>query len=258
MFLALDQLLNLAAKWRYMYGGQTGVPVVTRAIVGRGWGQGATHSQSLQSVFAHFPGLYVVMPASPACAAGLLVTALRADAPTIILENRALYDHKGAVTTPIPPIAFGRGRVVREGKDVTIVATSLMVHEATRAAELLAAEQVSAEIIDPRTIRPLDESIILTSLAKTGRLVVADGSWAFCGFSAEVAALAAEKAHAQLRAPVRRVTPPDCPAPVSQPLEEAFHPGPLAIAKACLAALAAERKLPNRVDDVQRTFQGPY
>jgi acetoin:2,6-dichlorophenolindophenol oxidoreductase subunit beta len=258
MFLATDQLINLAAKWRYMFGNKSGVPVVTRAIVGRGWGQGATHSQSLQAMFGHFPGLHVAVPASPADAKGLLVSALQGSTPTIILENRALYEHVGEVPEEATPVPYGKGRVVREGSDITVVAASLMVHEAERAADMLAEQGVSVEVIDPRTVRPLDEEIILTSVGKTGHLVVADTSWARYGFAAEVAALAAEKAIGALRAPVKRVTPPDCPAPVSKPLEEAFHPSPITIAQACLDVLRSDLAVNGHVADVQAAFLGPY
>jgi pyruvate dehydrogenase E1 component beta subunit len=133
-----------------------------------------------------------------------------------------------------------------------------MVHEAERAADMLAQQGVSVEVIDPRTVRPLDEEIILTSVAKTGHLVVADTSWARYGFAAEVAALAAEKAVGALRAPVKRVTPPDCPAPVSKPLEEAFHPSPVTIAQACLDVLRSDLAVNGHVADVQAAFLGPY
>jgi pyruvate dehydrogenase E1 component beta subunit len=258
MFLCMDQLVNLAAKWRYMFGNKGGVPIVLRSVVGRGWGQGATHSQSLQSIFAHFPGLIVAMPASPADAKGLLVSALRGDAPVVVLENRALYDLEDEVPAEPYAIPFGRGRVVQAGTDVTIVASSLMAYEATRAAAILAEQGVSAEVIDPRTVRPLDAELILASLAKTGRLVVADTSWAMCGFAAEVAAVAAERGWASLRAPVRRVTLPDCPAPVSRPLEEAYHPSPTTIADACLDLVHGEPTGHRRVADVQASFVGPY
>src|SRR5262249_11859079 len=185
MFLATDQLINLAAKWRYMFGNKSGVPVVTRAIVGRGWGQGATHSQSLQSLFGHFPGLHVAVPASPADAKGLLISALQGSTPVIILENRALYEVEGEVDEALRPIPFGQGRLVRVGSDITIVGASLMAHEATRAADLLEQQGVSAEVIDPRTVRPLNQEIILASVRKTGHLVVVDTSWARYGFAAE-------------------------------------------------------------------------
>jgi acetoin:2,6-dichlorophenolindophenol oxidoreductase subunit beta len=258
MFLATDQLINLAAKWRYMFGDKSGVPVVSRAIVGRGWGQGATHSQSLHALFAHFPGLYVATPASPADAKGLLVSALQGGNPVVILENRALYEVEGEVPEAAVPVPFGQGRVVREGSDITIVAASLMVYEALRAADILEEQGISAEIIDPRSIRPLDETIIVESIRKTGHLVVADTSWALCGFAAEVAAVAAEKAFGALRAPVRRVTPPDCPAPVSRRLEEAFHPSPTTIARACVDVLRSDVAVDRELSDVQAAFVGPY
>jgi pyruvate dehydrogenase E1 component beta subunit len=258
MFLAMDQLINLAAKWRYMFGDKGGVPVVTRAIVGRGWGQGATHSQSLQATFAHFPGLMVATPASPADAKGLLVSALQGSAPVIILENRALYELEGEVPEGLEPIPFGQGRVVREGSDITIVAASLMVHEAERAATMLDEQGISAEVIDLRTPRPLDEDIILRSIYKTHHLVVADTSWARYGVAAEVAAVAAEKGWGALKAPVRRVTPPDSPAPVSKPLEDAYHPNPMTIAQACMDVLRSGNALDGSVADVQAAFQGPY
>jgi pyruvate dehydrogenase E1 component beta subunit len=258
MFLALDQIINLAAKCKYMYAAERGVPVVFRGIVGRGWGQGATHSQSLQSLFAHFPGLHVAAPAFPADAKGLLCAALRGETPAVLLENRALYDLDGQVPEELVPIPFGRGRIVREGTDVTVVGASLMAYEAARAAECLAEHGISCEVIDPRSMRPLDEAIILRSLRKTGHLVVADTSWSMYGFASEVAALAAEKGHAWLRAPVRRVTPPDCPAPVAKPLEDAFHPTPLTIMQACLDVLGIGTSVRRMIPDVVERFPGPY
>jgi pyruvate dehydrogenase E1 component beta subunit len=259
MFLATDQLINLAAKWKYMYQNGTSVPVVTRASIGRGFGQGATHSQSTHALFAHFPGLYVATPCFPADAKGLLVTALTGDVPVIILENRAVYNLEEHVPEEPYSIPFGKGRIVREGGDVTIVGASLMAYEALRAADILQQEHgISAEVIDPRSIRPLDTEIILNSIAKTHHLVVADTSWATYGFAAEVAAVAAEKGFADLMAPVRRVTLPDSPAPVSKPLEDAFHPTPRSIAQACLDVLRAEVQVTAHARDVQEAFAGPY
>jgi len=258
MFLAMDQIFNLAAKWKYMYAAERGVPVVFRGIVGRGWGQGATHSQSLQAVFAHFPGLHVATPASPADAKGLLCAALQGDTPVVSLENRALYELEGDVPEDPIPVPFGSARVVREGTDITVVGASLMAFEAARAADVLAEYDISVEVIDPRSIRPLDKDTILCSVRKTGRLVVADTSWAMYGFSSEVAAIAAEEAHAALKAPVRRVTPPDCPAPVSKPLEDAFHPTPMTIMRACLELMGLEGSAGRVLADVQARFPGPY
>lgn len=258
MFLAFDQLLNLTAKWKYMFGGASQVPVVVRAVVGRGWGQGATHSQSLHSVLGHFPGLYVATPCFPADAKGLLVSALRGGTPAVLLENRACFELEEEVADELPAVPFGRARVVREGDDVTIVAASLMAYEALRAADLLAAEGIRAEVVDPRSIRPLDEATILRSVRKTGRLVVADTSWQLYGFASEVAALAAEQAWDSLKAPVRRVTLPDCPAPVARSLEDAYHPTPLTIRDACLAVLNISAASGRTVADVQEKFAGPY
>ncbi len=242
-----------------MYATERGVPIVCRGIVGRGWGQGATHSQSLQATFAHFPGLHVATPASPADAKGLLVSALTGMTPVILLENRALYELEGDVPEEPVAIPFGQGRTVREGRDISIVGASLMAHEALRAAEVLASEHgIDAEVIDPRSIRPLDEELILGSVRKTGRLVVADTSWARFGFAAEVAAVVVEKGFEYLRAPVRRVTPPDCPAPVSRPLEEAFHPGPMTIVQECLNVMRSDGQVMRRLSDVQEHFTGPY
>ncbi|MEU8891657.1 transketolase C-terminal domain-containing protein [Streptomyces sp. NPDC048442] len=258
MFLAMDAMINLASKWRYMYGNQNGVPVVMRGVVGRGWGQGATHSQSLHATFGHFPGLYVAAPASAADAKGLLVSALQADTPVVLMENRSLYPVQGEVPEEAVPVPFGVGRIARHGTDVTVVAASLMVHEAERAAALLAEQGISVEVVDVRSIRPLDEDLICESVARTGRVVVADTSWARYGFSAEVAAVIAERIPAELRAPVRRVTPPDCPAPVSWPLEEAFHPSARSIAGACLDLLGENAVAVPALTGVDAGFIGPY
>ncbi|GEO40318.1 acetoin dehydrogenase [Skermanella aerolata] len=258
MFLAFDQLINLAAKWRYMYGGNAGsVPVVVRAVVGKGWGQGATHSQSLQSLLAHFPGLQVVLPALPQDAKGLTIAALQSNAPTVILEHRTLYGISGPVDEAYVPTPIGKARVVQEGTDVTIVATSFMVIEAMRAAEELAKEGVSVELVDLRSIRPLDEETILSSVRKTGRLVVADTSWELCGVVSEIAALAAEKAFHSLKAPVRRIALADCPAPVSMSLEAAFYPKASTIARAVLATLGRTHSHLGDID-LADDFKGPY
>ena len=258
-FLALDQLINLAAKWKYMFGGRAGsVPLVVRAIIGRGWGQGATHSQSLQSIFAHFPGIAVLMPASAHDAKGLTTAALAADHPSIILEYRSLYETEGPVPEDYFCEEIGRARVVREGRDVTIVATSQMVLEATVAAGTLAEMGIDVEIIDPRSIRPLDEATIVSSVRKTGRLIVVDTSWELCGFASEVAALAAEKAFSALKAPVRRITLPNCPAPVSSSLEAAFYPKASTIIKATAALLGKGSGGTYDAIDMVDNFKGPY
>jgi pyruvate dehydrogenase E1 component beta subunit len=258
MFLSFDNLINLAAKWRYMFMGRAGnVPIVVRAVIGKGWGQGATHSQSLQAPLAHFPGLTVVMPAFPADAKGLTLAALRHDGPVVILEHRALYATKGPVPEAPLPTPIGKAEIVRAGKDVTIVATSLMALEAVHAAEELARHDVDAEVINLHTIRPLDEETILASIRKTGRLVVADTSHELCGVASEVAALAAEKAWRDLKARVVRIALPNAPAPVSFELEKAFYPKADTIARASLSLLDVNAA---RLGDLSRedTFKGPY
>lgn len=258
MFLAFDQLINLAAKWKYMYAGNAGtVPIVVRAVIGKGWGQGSTHSQSLHAPLAHFPGLTVVMPAFPMDAKGLTLAALQSDGPVVILEHRALYDTLGDVPEDAEPTPIGQARVVREGTDVTIVATSFMAYESVLAAEELEKEGISAELIDPRTIRPLDTATILASVRKTGRLIVADTSWEMCGFASEVAALAAEQAFESLKAPIRRICLADCPAPVSQPLEAAFYPSASTIAAAAMVMLGRDGAIMDGIDR-EDGFKGPY
>jgi pyruvate/2-oxoglutarate/acetoin dehydrogenase E1 component len=258
MFLAFDMIINLAAKWKYMYGGNAGsVPIVVRGVIGRGWGQGASHSQSLQSAFAHFPGLTVVMPTFPKDAKGLTMSALRHPGPVVILEHRTLYDVEGDVPEEPYFTPLGKAAIVREGIDVSIVASSFMALESMRAADELAKEGISAEVVDIRSVRPLDEETILASARKTGRVVVADTSWELCGLSSEVAALLAEKAFDYLKGPVRRIALADCPAPVSQPLERAFYPSATTIAKACLAALGRQSSSLGHID-FEDGFKGPY
>ena len=258
MFLSFDMLFQLAAKWKYMYAGNGGeVPIVIRAIIGRGWGQGSTHSQSLQSVLAHFPGMTVVMPAFPADAKGLMITALRHTGPVVILEYRTLYDTIGPVSIEPEAIPFGRANIIHAGSDITIVATSFMSYEALQAAKELKKSGVSAEVIDLRSIRPLDEETIINSVKKTGRLIVADTSWELCGISSEIAALIAEKAFYSLKLPVCRIALPDCPAPVSQSLEKVFYPSSSTI---YMAAMKMMNKGEDQVsmNDISSEFKGPY
>src|SRR3990167_475371 len=222
--LAMEQVVNQAAKWRYMFGGMHSVPLVIRLIIGRGWGQGPQHSQSLQAWFAHVPGLKVVMPATPADAKGLLIASIEDNNPVIFLEHRWLHNISGEVPEGICRVPLGKARVAREGDDVTIVATSYMVLEALRAAERLAEDGISAEVIDVRSLRPLDEETILESVRRTGRLIAADAGWATCGFAAEVVAVACEQAFEHLTCPPRRVTLPDGPCPSSAALASHYYP----------------------------------
>jgi acetoin:2,6-dichlorophenolindophenol oxidoreductase subunit beta len=224
MLLATDQILNQAAKFHYMFGGAIHVPVVVRGIVNRGGEQAAQHSQALQSLYAHIPGLKVVMPSTPYDAKGLLVSSVLDDNPVIYIDDRWLYQEEGEVPEDCYTVPLGEGVVRRAGRDVTIVATSHMCVLALGAADLLENDGVSAEIIDPRTVKPLDEALIYESVRKTGRLVVADAAWRSCGFAAEVAALVADNAFSSLKGPIQRVTLPEAPAPSSHSLEQVYYP----------------------------------
>lgn len=258
MFLSFDMLLQLSAKWKYMYGGNGGqAPIVVRGIIGRGWGQGSTHSQSLQAPLAHFPGMTVVMPAFPCDAKGLMLSALNHSGPVVILEHRLLYDTVGEVSEDYVPTPLGKAAVVRQGEDLTIVATSYMAYEAVHAADELAKSGISAEVVDLRSIRPLDEATVLASVRKTGRLIVADTSWELCGVTSEVAALVAEKAFSSLKAPVRRIALADCPAPVTHSLEKVFYPTATTIARAALALLGKDSSNLGPIDRSE-SFKGPY
>ncbi len=219
-----DQVVNQMAKMRYMFGGQVRLPLVLRTHTGAGLNAGPQHSGSLEAWAAHVPGLKVVMPATPADAKGLLKAAIRDDNPVIVVENKALYGNKGEVPAGDHVVPIGRAAVRREGRDVTVVALSRMVGEALKAAELAAKDGIDVEVVDPRTVSPLDREGLLGSVRKTGRLVIAHEAWGPCGLGAEVAALAAEHALAALKAPVRRVTPPFTPVPFSPPMEKFWLP----------------------------------
>lgn len=225
LYLALDQLANHAAKWSYMFAGKVSAPLVIWACVGRGWGGAAQHSQAIQAIFAHIPGLKVVMPGSCRDAKGVMLAAIADPNPVIIIDHR--FNMKCSGATPEKPYSspLNSGRIVREGSDITIVATSHLVREAWIAAERLAKDGVSAEIFDPRVISPLDRRGILASLKKTGRLAIVDTGSLSYGFTAEVAALAASDGFAFLKEPVIRVAAPDLPVPGGHTLERDYYFG---------------------------------
>jgi pyruvate dehydrogenase E1 component beta subunit len=224
MLYAIDPIINEAANWHYMNGGNTSVPVVIWGIINRGGEQAAQHSQSLHAVFAHVPGLKVVMPSTPYDAKGLMIAAIKDPNPVIYIDDRWLYGVEEAVPEEIYEVDIGKGIVRRKGKDVTVVSVSFMVQEALKAARQMEKEQFSVEVIDLRTVKPLDQDLILESVRKTGKLVIVDGGWKTCGLAAETSALVAEKGFEFLRAPIKRVTLPDCPAPASRTLEKAYYP----------------------------------
>ena len=235
--LTMDQLVNHAAKWRAMFHGAHPVPLVIRAIVGRGWGNGPQHTQSHHGIFAHVPGLKVVVPATPHDAKGLFIAAVEDDDPVIYIEHRWMHEEDGEVPDGYYEVPIGKAAVVRAGTDLTVVAVGPYVGEALKAAGALEGEGVSTEVIDLRTLRPLDSETLLASVRRTGRLVVADADWGPCGVSAEVLALAAEHALGALKAPPVRVTWPDSPVPSSPAIEPQFYPGARQIHAAALYTL---------------------
>jgi acetoin:2,6-dichlorophenolindophenol oxidoreductase subunit beta len=237
--LALDQLVNQAAKAHFMSGGQLSVPLVVRTQGGAGQRGGAQHSQSLESWLTHIPGLKVVMPSRAADVGGLLASAIADPNPVVFIENKALYFRREEVPEDPQPVPIGRSVTVREGADVTIVALSRMVAEALAAADQLAEEGIEAEVIDPRTLLPLDVETIVESVRRTNRLVVAHEAVAHGGFGAEVAARVQAAAFDDLDAPVERVGAPFAPVPLSPPLEDAYLPGAQEIVAAAHATLGA-------------------
>jgi len=224
MYYAMDQIANHAANWHYMFGGQLSVPITIWAIINRGGEQAAQHSQALQAIFTHIPGLKVVMPSTPYDAKGLLVASIQDDNPVVYIDDRWLYKREGEVPEELYLVPIGKGMVRKKGKDVTAVATSYMVWETMKAAEVLEKESIHVEVIDLLSLKPLDEDLLLESVKKTGKLVIADGGWKTCGIGAEISALVAEKLFEYLKAPIMRISLPDTPAPASSRLEEAYYP----------------------------------
>ena len=222
--IALDQIVNNAAKIRYMSGGQLSVPIVIRGPGSAAHQLGAQHSQSLEAWFCHVPGLKVVMPATPHDAKGLLKSAIRDKNPVIFIEAQLLYGTKGEVAEGEYTIPLGLADVKRAGNDVTIVAYSKMLLLALEAAEQLNREGIDAEVIDPRTLKPLDIQTIVDSVKKTGRLVIVEEGWRFCGLGAQIADSIYQAAFDYLDAPIVRVTGEDVPMPYSRPLEDAAIP----------------------------------
>jgi pyruvate dehydrogenase E1 component beta subunit len=263
--LALDQIVNNAAKWHYMFGGQLSVPLVIRLVIGRGWGQGPQHSQSLQALFAHVPGLKVVMPATPHDAKGLLIAAIEDDNPVIFIEHRWLHGVLGPVPAEMYRVPLGQARMARHGTDVTIVGTSYMTLEAIRAAEILADDGIDADVIDVRTLTPLDRNCIVESVARTHRLVVVDAAWRTCGFAAEVIAQVVESIGA-LAAPPRRLTLPDVPIPSTPALANLCYPRAVHIVNAVRGMWGLSERTESELrieheaglDVPDRAFSGPF
>jgi pyruvate dehydrogenase E1 component beta subunit len=260
LLLAMNQLANMVSSYTYTTGGKTKVPLVIRAIVGRGWGQGYQHSKSMHSVFAHIPGLKVVLPTTPKDAKGLLISAIRDDNPVVFIEHRWLYWQEGDVPEEPFTIPIGKANVLREGRDITVVATSWMNVEALKAAEILGRNGISIEIVDPRTIAPFNDELIIKSVEKTGHCIVADNDWLDCGFSAEVATRVSEKCFGKLKSPVQRIGFAHTSCPTARHLENCFYPNAIDI----IRIVEKKLKLPavdtsgEEFYSFEKKFKGPF
>ena len=261
---AIDPIVNHAAKWHYTFGSKS-APLVLRIIIGRGWGQGPQHSQSLHAWFSHIPGLKVVMPSTPHDAKGLLISSIEDDNPVIFLEHRWLYNLHGPVPEGYYRVPLGQPKRMRQGEDVTVVALSYMTLEAARASEALAREGIEVDLIDLRTLSPLDDTLILESVARTGRLVVCDHATITAGFAGEIVARVCEKVFDRLVAPPIRVAFPDCPTPTTRALSNYYYPRAPHIAAAVKRVLGRPAEDPDagvepgdRLDVPDPSFRGPF
>lgn len=261
VLLAMNQLVNVAAKSHYMYGGAVSVPLVVRAVIGRSWGQGAQHSQGLQSFFMHVPGLRVVAPSTPYDAKGCLIESIQDPNPVMFIEHRMLHAQRGEVPEAPYRVPFGQARVLAPGADVTLVGISYMAVESLRARQYLAEVGISAEVVDPISLSPLDADTILASARKTGRLLVVDTAWTACGASAEILARVTERVADGPPIHVRRMGFAPVSCPTTPPLEEQFYPNAQKIAAAAYAMvrtddaswLPAGRQAPEVAE-----FRGPF
>jgi pyruvate/2-oxoglutarate/acetoin dehydrogenase E1 component len=260
LLLAMNQLVNMVSSYSYSTCGRAKVPFVIRAVVGRGWGQGYQHSKSLHSFFAHIPGLKVVLPTTPRDAKGLLTSAIRDGNPVIFIEHRWLYWAEADVPEEPFTIPLGESNILRAGRDATVVATSWMNVEALKAADILQKRGVEIEIVDPRTIAPLDDSLITQSVNKTGHCIVADNDWVHSGFGAELAARVSEKCFGRLKAPITRIGFAHVPCPTVRNLENEFYPNAVTVVR------AVEKTLKLSPTDLEaedfysheRRFKGPF
>lgn len=268
--LAMDQLVNNAAKWHYMFDGKASVPMVVRVIVGRGWGQGPQHSQSLQAMFAQIPGLKVVMPTTPYDAKGMLIAAIEDNNPVIFIEHRWLHHITDAVPTEMFRVPLDRAKMLHEGSDVTIAAFSYMAMEALLAARALESQSIKAEVIDMRSIRPLDIATVAKSVRKTGRLLVADTAFTTGSIAAELISKISEQEFASLKSAPKRIASPDHPVPTSHFMADGYYPDALTIADAVLEVYGTDRDAINHsqlrtilrreglLDVPNKSFKGPF
>lgn len=263
--LAMDQMVNQVAKWHFMYGGKMRAPLVFRMIIGRGWGQGPQHSQSLQAWFSHIPGFKVIMPTTAYDAKGMLISAIKDDAPVVVFEHRWLYGITGEVPESPYEVEIGKAAVMREGRDITIAATSYMAIEALKTAEDLEKVGVQAEVIDIRSLVPLDIETIYESVKKTGALIVADTGTTDFGVSAEIISKIVERDSSVLKKSPKRIGLPFCPSPTSPALAESFFPRSIDISYAATEILGIDKNcLPPEPadgrwhDTPDPSFTGPY
>lgn len=260
LLLAMNQLANMVSTMRYATNGKMVAPMVIRAVIGRGWGQSFQHSKSMQSVFAHIPGLKVYMPSTPSDAKNMLISAIRQDNPVIFLEHRWLYDVRGDVADYTEGNDLEIPQVLRTGSDLTIAATSWMNVEAIQAADVLQKHGISTQVIDVRSISPFNEDPIIDSVEKTKHCIIADNDWLHCGFSAEIAARVYDRCFSNLKAPVARIGFAPVPCPCTRPLENHFYGGAEQIIR------AAEKMLGlNPIDlsgedfyTYEKKFKGPF
>jgi pyruvate/2-oxoglutarate/acetoin dehydrogenase E1 component len=261
LILGVNQLVNIASKAHYMYGGQVCVPLVVRAVIGRSWGQGAQHSQALYSWFMHTPGIKVFAPSTPYDAKGALAAAVRDDNPVLVIEHRHLHSRRGPVPEEPYAVPFGRARTLAAGTDVTIVGVSYMALESFRAHGYLAEVGISAEVIDPVCLAPLDVDSIVRSVERTGRLVVADNAWTSCGASAEILAAVAERLQGVRPIQVRRLGFAPVVCPTTRNLEDRFYPTAATVATAAydLVRPSGARWVPKQRGAIETLeFKGPF
>lgn len=262
--VSFEQVINQLAKWRFMFGGRLSAPVVIRMIVGRGWGQGPQHSQSLQALFAHIPGLSVIMPTTPSDAKGMITSAIESDDPVVCLEHRWLYEIRDEVATNRYRVPLDRARVMRSGSDVTLVGVSYMALECLTAAEMLEGAGVSAEVIDLRSIRPLDDATILDSVKRTGRLLTVDNGHVVGGISAEITAMVVERSFDRLQAAPGRMGFPDHPTPTTPSLADTYYPLAHEIAEAAARLVGKGQTFEpgelggRRLDQPDPSYEGPF
>jgi pyruvate/2-oxoglutarate/acetoin dehydrogenase E1 component len=261
MLLAMNQLINQAAKMRYMYGGAVSVPIVVRVMVGRSWGQGPQHSQGLQSLFMHIPGLKVVAPTTAYDAKGCLVAALRDDNPVIYMEHRLLHGLKTYVPEELYSVEFGKARVLEEGSDLTVVGISHMILEVMRARNYLREVGISAEVIDPVSLSPLDIGAVLKSVKKTGRLLVVDNAWTMCGASSEIITQVVESMDGRTPTTMRRMGFQPVTCPTTKNLENEFYPNARTIAAECYSMVHGNgaKWIPDGDEAAEIVqFKGPF